>query len=334
MLAWSAQVIRRLVHRIRKPKRLLFYRDVSAYYGGHQKVANYLEHLQASLSFAPSIYFSKASRWDEANPWHFAASARVQEYLPHQYDYVFLGGMDWLAYLNAPRPHNQPVINLIQHLRHADPAADVHQFLSEPAIRICVSPQVSAAILATGKVNGPVITIENGLEMPVLKQEKTWDVIILGLKNPALACAIRESLQSTTKKILILDQWIAREKLHHYMASSRMAVLLPHMTEGFYLPALEAMHFCDLVVVPDAIGNRSFCQHGVNCLMPDYNETSLIQAIASGFEILSAQEQLKNYKIAAKKTVSFYSLQRERQAFLTLMKQVDALWHKHPFITQ
>ncbi len=294
-------------------------------------MADYFAHMQSSMAFAPEIFFSDTTRWDQENPWLKAKYKKVFNYVPSNYDYVFLAGMDWNIYLNAARPLKQPVINLIQHVRHADPAEDVNQFLTQPAIRICVAQQVTDAILATGKVNGPVFTIANGLELPRLSVVKQWDVLVLGNKQPVLAAELATQLMSSGLRVLVVDKWMPRDDLYVQMAASRMALLLPHLAEGFYLPALEAMHFCDLVVVPDAIGNRAFCINGTNCLMPEYTQNSIAVTMSAALEILNSSELLEPYKAEAKKTVEHFSLQRERSEFLSLMKRVDMLWASHTF---
>lgn len=324
-------MLKHLYNRFFNQRRILFYRDVQAYYGGHQKVADYFAHLQSSRAFSPEIFFTETTRWDNANPWFNSNYQTAVRYEPKNYHYAFLAGMDWSVYLNAPRPLNQAVINLIQHVRHADPAEDVHQFLTQPAIRICVAQQVSDAILATGKVNGPVITIANGLELPAISAVKQWDVLILGNKQPMLAADLAVDSMLLGLRVLVVDKWVPRDELYAQMAASRMAVLLPHSTEGFYLPALEAMHFCDLVVVPDAIGNRAFCSNGINCLMPEYNQESIALTMSTAIEILNNSELLSRYNAEAKKTVESFSLQRERGEFLSLMKRVDILWADHKF---
>jgi hypothetical protein len=324
-------VLKRLFQGLMKPNRILFCRDVRAYYGGHQKVADYFEHLQVSISFVPEIFFSETTRWDNTNPWFNRKHQKAVRYEPENYDYAFLAGMDWSVYLNSSRPLNQPVLNLIQHVRHADPAEDVHQFLSQAAIRICVSQQVADAILATGKVNGPVVTIPNGLELPDLLSNKKWDILILGIKQPALAVQLVGVLKLSGLRVLVIDQWIPRDQLYAQMAASRIAILLPHSTEGFYLPALEAMHFCDLVIVPDAIGNQAFCINDINCLMPEYTPESIALKVSVAIEILNDSTLLRQYKAEAKQTVERFSLQGERRAFLALMKQVDVLWANHNF---
>ena len=72
-------------------------------------------------------------------------------------DMLFLGGMDWAVLSEAQRRSPpKPVINLIQHVRHANPNESLYQYLSYRAIRICVSAPVADALTATGRVNGPL----------------------------------------------------------------------------------------------------------------------------------------------------------------------------------
>jgi GT2 family glycosyltransferase len=49
--------------------------------------------------------------------------------------------------------------------------------------------------------------------------------------------------------------------------------------EGFCLPPLEAMATGAAVVCTDANGNRDFCEHGHNCLMPDRDPKSVRDAL-------------------------------------------------------
>ena len=308
-------------------KSIIFHRDLEEYTGGHQKVADYFAHVKSSSSFDPTIVFSSNSRWDESNPWFPEYQYQSLDYIPANYDYAFLAGMDWQMYLSSPHPKNQPVINLIQHVRHADPAQPMHQFLSERAVRICVSPEVASAINATGKVNGPVFTIANGIDIPALEpQQKGHDVVIFGPKNPQLAKELNNNLTQQGIHAFCAMDWMPREELLLLLASSRIAVMLPNETEGFYLPALESMRYADITIVPDCVGNRSFCHHRQNCLMPDYNSAALAAAVCEAIEFLQQPEQLNIFKRNCEATLEYHSLQRECTEFLALMNRLDELW--------
>lgn len=316
-------MFKRLYQKVIRPKRVLFYRDVQKFFGGHLKVADYFDHLDSSYAYLPSVSFSDNSRWDDFNPWFGKVSVAYQ---PENYDYVFLAGMDWDAYLSVKRPPNQPVINLIQHVRHADPSEDVFQYLGQKAIRICVSEQVANAIRQTGTVNGPVFTIPNGVDLPDLSLEKTHDVVILGVKQPELAQMLYEQLSASGVRVLLVGEQVPRNLWFEHLAASRVALLLPHSTEGFYLPALEAMKYCHLVVVPDCIGNRDFCKDNQNCLMPQYNLESLLASTAQALDLLQNEHVLTELKREMGDTLRAHSLAGERKAFLAVMADVKKLW--------
>lgn len=334
-------MLKRFYQTIVKPQRVLFYRDLVSHTGGHQKVADYFEHLASCLAFHPEISFSAQTRWDVSNPWFPRYQHTSLAYNPLKYDLVFLAGTDWRQYLPFAAQANKPVINLIQHVRHADPASDVFEFLTQPAVRICVSQQVADAIQATGKVNGPVFTIPNGVNLPRLEKNKAYDLIILGIKQPDFAKAVQQRLASRGLRMLVVDQWVPREKWFGLLAASRIALLLPNSTEGFYLPALEAMYYSDLVIVPDCIGNRDFCLHEQNCLMPAYNLESVLADIDRGLALIKNKEldcgKLKNnelygkqpiaqFKHNAANMVQAHNLVSERKAFLNIMGDIKQLW--------
>lgn len=308
-------------------KSIIFYRDFQEYTGGHQKVADYFAHLQSTSDFNPAIVFASNSRWDKSNPWFPEHQNQSLDYNPVNYDYAFLAGMDWQVYLASSHSKKQPVINLIQHVRHADPAQPMHNFLSERAIRICVSPEVAEAIIATGKANGPVFVIANGIDIPAVEsQQKQHEIFIFGPKNPQLAQELKANLAQQGVNALCVNEWLPREELLVLLASSRIAVMLPNPTEGFYLPALESMRYADITIVPDCVGNRSFCHNQQNCLIPEYNSAALCAAIYKAKQLLQQSEQLNIFKRNCNATLEYHSLQRERGEFLALMSRVDELW--------
>ena len=321
-------MLKSLYQKLFKPKRVLFYRDLVAYYGGHQKVADYFGHLESSFNYKPEISFSVRTHWGACNPWFPAYQHKCVEFNPANYDLIFLAGMDWQVYLPYQGECNKPVINFIQHVRHADPDSDLFKFLSQPAVRICVSHQVADAIKATGKTNGPIFTIPNGIDLPLLVKDKIYDLIILGIKQPDIAKAIQKRLVESGLRLLVVDQWVPREEWFGLLAASRLALLLPNVTEGFYLPALEAMKYCDLVIVPDCIGNREFCRDNKNCLMPEYNVNSILVCVERCLQLLKNEQVLTVFKHEMVQTLNAHTLANERKAFLRIMDEVQNLWAK------
>lgn len=308
------------------PSKVLFYRDFRHYTGGHQKLFDYFSHLRAHPSYRPYIHFTPASRWDETNPWFGLPKKWIAPFEPARFDWLFLAGMDWQAYLAAGLLPDKPVVNLIQHVRHAAPGQDVYPFLKQKAIRICVSQQVADAIQATGRVNGPVFTIPNGHEIGCAPQPRVRDVYILGLKQPALAQALAQRLEQAGHTFLLTTGQCPRDRVLQNMASSRVTVTLPNTTEGFYLPALEAMALSDIAIVPDCVGNRSFCHHRQNCLMPEMQPEAMAQAVAEALSVVADPQRLVPIRSGADETVKGHTLQQERQAFYRLLDDLGQLW--------
>ncbi len=306
-----------------------FYRDFRRYTGGHQKVYDYFRHVQAHPDWQASIYWAKSSLPISETLWAGQSANLLEDFSLRGADLMFLAGMDWEAYLAAAADPEIPVLNLVQHVRHADPASNVYPFLSERAIRVCVSAEVEAAILATGRTNGPTVTIANGIDLDDLLLQrqalKSRDIYILGVKSRELARRLTEQLQAQPVSVLLHDEFTERADVLAAMASCRVSVLLPNLTEGFYLPALEAMALSELVVVPDCVGNRSFCLHGQNCLVPGRALDDLVAATLEALEIVKSGQAVE-FQASAASTLEQHRLERERSEFHQLLDKLDTLW--------
>src|SRR5437868_1326606 len=266
-------------------KIVLFHRDFQRFTGGHLKVWNYFNHVLASKSYEPRIAFTADSKWDQTNPWSGSRN-QVTDWQPGKADALFLAGKDWQHLsLEKSQALPKPIINLIQHPRHADPDDDLYRFLSNRAIRICVSQQVADAIMATGLVNGPVFVIPNAINLENIPraaadEKRPIEILISGLKAPDLAREIESRLRSDENiAVTSLLDWIPRSEYLRQLGQAKIAVTLPRPNEGFYLPALEAMACGAIVVCPDCVGNRDFCRNDVNCFRPANDADEIVDAI-------------------------------------------------------
>lgn len=300
---------------------LLFHRDFHCYSGGHGKVRDYFEHARAHPDWRPRVHFS-VGREHVENPWLDVPDLIDPEWCPERAWALFLGGIDWLRYpVDLPA---MPVVNLIQHVRHGDPKEDVYPFLARRAVRICVSEPVAQAILATGRVNGPVFVIEAGLRMPsaLPLPERRQGVFIAALKQPELGRALAAELSALGHVVDLCDAFVSRDRYLQRLAASEIAVLLPNRTEGFYLPALEAMALGCATVVPDCVGNRAYLQPGMNALVPALELAELVAAVRRLGDP-AARRPLVSLGI---ETAARFRLDRERQRFHEILDDLDALW--------
>jgi glycosyltransferase involved in cell wall biosynthesis len=299
-------------------KTLFFHRDFRAFTGGHLKVWDYFQHTKASGIFEPVIYMTPDSLPDESNPWVASGERISNEWDPNGADALFLAGMDWQA---VPENCDRPVINLIQGLRHSCPDDPRNAFLSRAATRVCVSKQVADAILSTGLVNGPVITIPAGVDMesfPETSDQRDIPVLIAGLKKPAMAKSLSEILTNRGVQCVCLTRLLPRAEFLRMLGRARITVFLPQIAEGFYLPALEGMAMGTLVVCPDCVGNRGFCSHGINCLQPSYDIEALGVACVDAFDRTIkgiSDEMIKR----GHETARLHSLDLERDRYQSLL---------------
>lgn len=308
-------------------KTVLFYRDFRQFQGGHLKVWDYFNHVMHSLSYRPQIYFSGRTVWDNTNPWLKLKDQALQSWDPSSADILFLGGKDWLILNKSQRKKPPvPVMNIIQHIRHADPNETLYSFLEFEAIRICVSDEVTSAIVKTGKVNGPVFTIPNGIDYqgfpdPFDQSEKKIDILIAALKQPKLGLQLMQKLHFPGRQIKVLTTSMLRSDYLNELNQARVTVFLPNYREGFYLPALEGMALGTLVICPDCVGNRSFCYHTDNCLRPDYTLEGILCAIDSALKL---DDSRKNQMIAnAYAIANKHSIIKERDAFLKILENIE-----------
>jgi glycosyltransferase involved in cell wall biosynthesis len=307
-------------------RRVFFYRDLAGLTGGHLKVWDYFCHVNSSADFRGVVYLTPRSLCGAANPWRDEAD-QLPTWHPEKADAIFLGGLDWKV-LPETLAASIPIINLVQHVRHADPADERYAFLERAAIRVCVSPEVTEALRATRRVRGPLITIPNGVSLPSAAgtgRSHNAPLLIEGIKNPAWAREIAAELARRGLPARTLTVRMARPEYLETLADAGLAVFLPHQTEGFYLPALEAMALGTLVVCPDVLGNRSFCMDGINCYRPSYTKHDIIDAAVRALSMGEAQR--RRMVREAHDTSRAHTLAAERATFhARVLAPLDELW--------
>ncbi|MEB3320100.1 MAG: glycosyltransferase family 4 protein [Cyanobium sp.] len=301
-------------------KSVLFHRKYGGFTGGHLKVYDYFNHCLLIEGLNPEIYIDPVS--DLSHLWK-ASGSILANYDPHDHDILFLAGNDWQALDNFPSIEEKKIVlNLIQHVRHADPSQDLFQYLRKRAIRICVSYEVAEAVLSTGICNGPVYVIPNGINFEILPASASFpscDVVIAGLKQPVLANALSQELIKNGYSVDLLVSQLPRQEYLSRISRGRVVVTLPNSSEGFYLPALEAMAMGLLVVCPDCVGNRSFCRHRLTCMVPDFSVDSLAQSVTTLLaDPVLASQLRRNSQYACR----HYDIRREREDFGSLMREL------------
>ena len=294
-------------------KRVAFIRHYQSYTGGHQKVRDYIDHFIA-LGWEVELYLVASSHVREDLFNCIPGVTYNQKHSPERADLVFLAGLDWQTHLLTPSA--TPVLNLIQHVRHALPNDERFPFLFNDATRICVSLAVLNAVtpLAKGKCHW----VRMGHTIASLDTKKENDLYILATKAPELGHKVANWACHKGWKVILHSLPQSPNTVHKMMASSKVTLALPHNMEGFYLPGIEAMYYSDAAVLPDCIANREYCKPGSNAIVCEYQQDAIEEAISLAFKQI-AQARHAWRKRYARIIVSKYSLQQERQALKRLL---------------
>lgn len=309
---------------------LLFRRAFGGLTGGHLKVWHYFGHADGSRVYRPAVHLVPGSSTGTDNPFTSDPAKVMAQWRPQEAAALFLAGLDWDA---VPDSLRIPVINLIQGVRHADPGDRRRSYLARRAVRICVSQEVADAIVATGSVNGLVVTIPNAVDIaearypgfaPNAMGGRRTDLLLAGWKQPELAHRVAWLLQRQGFLPEVIDAPLPREEFLQRLADAATVVLLPLAREGCFLPALEAFALGCLVVCPDCVGNRTFCRDGDTCLVP-VHDPSAIAAAAIQAVALPAGQRLQ-IVARARSEVASRGLASERAAFLALLDALPAVW--------
>ena len=314
-----------------------FYRDYQRMTGGHVNHAQYFDHVCRLPGFDARLSFSDVGGSprllrERRDLWMSAEGRLAKRWNPGDDDVLFLAGTDW-RYLKASGLEQlpNPRLNLVQHVRHAQAGSELHGYLAERAIRLCISAEVAEAIGGTRRVNGPVFTLPNGTGAAPVQPtggcesgSKRWPVAVVGYKRSDLASSLSSLLDAEDMPHCHLLGFLDRRPFLDLLADSAVAVCLPRPNEGFYLPALEAMACGCLVVTLDCVGNRSFCIDGENCLVAKDDVDSLLDATRRAARMPAHRRQAM--LAAARDTVLDHSLQRERERLREVFGAVDELW--------
>jgi glycosyltransferase involved in cell wall biosynthesis len=309
---------------------VLFYRHFEQFRGGHLKVFDYFEHVRSSERFQARIRFSPTSAWDPSNPWFGLADEVLAADEAPDPSAFFVAGNDWdLLDASKDLRVDVPVLNLMQSFQSGAADHPLHRYVSRPAIRICVSEQLQAAVEMNDATAGPVVTVPIGfdhatLPAPVPFEDRDIDCLVLDVKGRRLGQGVAARLRKHGHRVLLVEQRVPRAELLEVMARSRVTAHLPERKEGAYLPALESMALGAFVVCPDSIGNRSFCRDGETCFVPKASERAIVDAVRKA--LAAKHNELSPLLAAALEQSLERSLANERAGFLALLDRIDELW--------
>jgi GT2 family glycosyltransferase/glycosyltransferase involved in cell wall biosynthesis len=172
---------------------------------------------------------------------------------------------------------------------------------------------------------------------PLEEVERREDMVLaIGrsnpLKNLSLTIAAWRALPEPRPELCLfgIEPELASDEGMRYIESptdeqvnellNRATVFIQTSThEGFALPPLESMATGGAVVCTDAHGNRDFCVHGENCLMPEPECDAVRTALAEALSDRALRERLGG---AGLKTAANYAWERRVDALEGFLENV------------
>lgn len=294
-----------------------FFRNYEKYTGGHKKFYDYLNHTKAIPGANCKLFVQNDCK---VMPGLFRNIPGVEyqnEYNPNACNVVFLAGMDWKYYLPYQKS-DDVVVNLIQHVRHGDKTHPLFHFLKHRALRICVSEAVKDAIAR--HANGRCVTVPIGHDIPYLQLDKEYDLYILAKKNAKFGRTIAKWAESKGIAYKLHDCLVSNKEVSVAMAQSRVSLVLPNPTEGFFLPGIEAMALSDRAIIPDCIANREYCLQSTNSTLCDYSIEAVQVAVSRSLELLKAGIQ-QHQKERGETLARSYTIPKEREIYHQLIRE-------------
>lgn len=333
-----------------RKRRVLFHRSWTKYNGGTSggqlKVRDAYEHFAASETFEPRVYFGPETIWydNPGNVWLPYRDKALKKWEIQPIDLLFFAGWDWKVLTPEQRAKPPvPILNIAQPRQIMLPDAR-RDYLKHPAIRIAKS-SIGKQKLEEYGVNGPVFFIPDAIDFSLIPDPHPapeLDVLIVGLKNPKMAKALKRRLSwhnflrrdPIRFKVQVPPKLPTREDFLNLVNQARIVVYLPlteaQGAEGFYLPALEGMVMEKLVICPYAVGNADFCIPGKTCLQPAYTARDIFDAILRACRLPKAEVDALTQ--GGKAITNNHQLSTERASLIRLAEQAGEIW-KHHFKT-
>jgi len=302
---------------------ILFLTSFFQFSGGQVKVRDYFRHCLAHPSLEPYLYFTPRfhERYTGEDVWRDIAEEHVvPEVALERYQVLFVTAKDW-KYLPKHVPlDGKVVIYFHQSLNEVQPDQRAVRYLARPAVRICTSAEVYAAIAP--HMSGVAAVVPAGIPLDLFAREGTrrpGSVLIWGRKHPELAQRLHDELSARGRDVTLRLTFASREEFAALLREHDCFAGCTLPIEGFYLPALEAMASGCAVVCDDAGGNRGFCIDGETCLLLDRDD--LEGHVAAVERVLDNSKLRERLRRQGREVALRYSLEEERARFYDVLDQ-------------
>lgn len=157
-----------------------------------------------------------------------------------------------------------------------------YRLLSKPLRRICITQEVLGAVSPYVENKDKLHLIPHGFDFDAFKNTPEQNDPITLFYNTFksdlakdVASAYRKASQVSS--VLEAKKGVSWDELRQFYAKGSIFIASPLPEEGLYLPGLEAMAAGQLIIIPDAFGNRFYCDFGDNCIQVPYGDIAAYQ---------------------------------------------------------
>ncbi|MGR3636714.1 MAG: glycosyltransferase [Shimia sp.] len=175
---------------------------------------------------------------------------------------------------------NMQYIHLLQNVRLSNTAFDngySYRLLPKPLHRICITQEVVNSVAPFVDHPDDMELIPHGFDFEAFNCAPQQDDPIMINFNTFKGDLGREIVRPfnrdpRVKKVRVSSTGISWRNLQNNYKKSSLFLGTPLPEEGLYLPGLEAMAAGQLVITPDAFGNRFYCDFSENCALVPWGD--------------------------------------------------------------
>ena len=328
-----------------KNRKIYFFTPTFSPVGGVIKIFDYLNH---ALSFGmnpivvcPKKYHFYRPLFKNPQFQHIKPHKGISFLQPEQMkiskeDFVFFSSPPDYFIIEKKLPTNYPtkrLIHLLQNVNQANPETNQGldiKVLSYSMSRIACLEPILTAIKPHIDPNDPVEMILLGHNIDFFSKARSGGLpkkINVGyttwknkLGDEVASRIKKQRRQFAFKSIRGKATWPKLKDFYHW---TDVFLCTPDREEGIYLPGVEAMAAGSIVVTPDAVGNRVYCQFDQNCVYTEWGSAgSYINALTSLAEMPS--QEIDKMRSQGYKAIRPYSLTQEREKFRIFLNNLSS----------
>ncbi len=323
-------------------KRIYFMTPTLFPIGGVVKVFDYVNHA-ISLGYEPviscperykpgSLLFEN-ERFSSISPENGVRFVGLEQVAVGPYDLAFLS---WPTHYPVLAPkisrwsQHEQVIQIVQNVRWANPTFErghAVRSLSRPMARIMTNDVVLDACRPYLNPSSMTEVIDLGHDARFFSKDRsgplctptkvgytTWKSDV----GDRVAGKLSQAGEFEFRAIREAVSWEELSDLYHW---ADIFLSTPMTEEGFYLPGLEAMAAGNIVISPDAGGNRAYCRFGENCVEAGFDDAESYAKAVRDLRSTPVSE-IDRLRMAGYETVGRHTLDREREQFAGFMQRL------------